>query len=419
MSISRVSQITLRCLLFIITAAYIAAAQDWAQWRGPNRDGVISGFTEPKAWPEQLKQRWKVTVGEGHSSPLVAGNRVFQFARQGGREVTTCFDLESGRQLWQEGYEVKYSLSLSNRVIVGKHKQGPRSTPVFNNGKLYTLGIGGVLSCLDASSGKIIWRYDSSQQYKDPAPYFGTSMSPLIERGLVIVHLGGHGDGALTAFDANTGAIKWQWKGDGPGNASPVIAEFQGTRQIITQSQDNIIGVWPENGGLLWKIPFTTEYEQNIVTPLVYKDLVILSGINKGVFAVRPKYSNGQWTTEQVWRNDQVAMYMNSPILSGNLLFGMSHKNKGQFFCLDAATGKTYWTGDGRQGENAAMLVAGSVMFWLTNDAELIVSRLTNNRVEPVRRYKVADSETWAHPVVAGNRVLIKDNQSLALWSLE
>jgi len=146
---------------------------------------------------------------------------------------------------------------------------------------------------------------------------------------------------------------------------------------------------------------------------------LIFSGINKGVLAIRPKYNNGQWSAEQIWKNDQVAMYMNSPILSGNLIFGMSHKNKGQFFCLDAATGKTYWTGAGRQGENATMLITGSLMFWLTNDSELIVSRLTSNRVEPLKRYKVADSETWAHLAVAGNRLLIKDNQSLAMMKLE
>ncbi|HWQ32331.1 MAG TPA: PQQ-binding-like beta-propeller repeat protein [Blastocatellia bacterium] len=418
MSFSRLCQFALCGVLFAVVAVSVPA-QDWTQWRGPNRDGVIRGFTEPKAWPEALKQKWKVTVGEGHSSPLVAGSRVFQLARQGSKEVVACFDLDSGKQIWQDAYEVTWSMGMSTRVIVGKHKQGPRATPVLSGGRLYTFGVGGVLTCYDAAAGKVIWRKETRGQFRNAAPEFGAAMSPIVDRGLVIAHVGGDGGGALTAFDAGTGAVKWQWAGDGPAYSSPVIAEFHGTRQIITQSQSHIISIWPENGGLLWKLPFTTDYEQNSVTPLVYRDTVILSGLDRGVFAVRPKYAGGQWTAEQVWKNDQVAMYLNSPILSGNLLFGMSHKNKGQFFCLDAATGKTWWTGDGRQGENAAMEIAGNIMFWLTNDAELIVSRLTNNRVEPVRRYKVADSETWAHPVITGNRVLIKDNQSLALWSLE
>ncbi len=232
----RVCQTTLHAVLFIVAASQFNTAQDWSQWRGPNRDGVVKGFTEPKAWPEQLQSKWKVTVGEGHSSPVVAGNRVFQLTRQGNREIVTCFDLDSGKQLWQDGYEVKFKLSLSNSVIVGKHKQAPRATPVVSNGKLYTFGIGGVLSCYDTATGKVVWRHDSGQTYKDPAPSFGQSMSPLVDRGLVIVHLGGHNSGALTAFDANSGAVKWQWADDGPGDASPIVVDIGGTRQIITQS---------------------------------------------------------------------------------------------------------------------------------------------------------------------------------------
>ncbi len=112
-------------------------------------------------------------------------------------------------------------------------------------------------------------------------------------------------------------------------------------------------------------------------------------------------------------------MYMNSPILSGDMMFGLSHKNRGQFFCLDASTGKTLWTSEGRQGENAAMLMAGELMFLLTNDADLILARKSAKAFEIVKRYRVAESPTWAHPVITGNRILIKDASTLALWSLD
>jgi len=224
----------------------------------------------------------------------------------------------------------------------------------------------------------------------------------------------------MVAMDAATGAEKWTWTEDGPGYASPIIVEIAGKRQVVTQSQKYIVGIWADNGSLLWKIPFETEYVQNIVTPVVYNDTLIFSGINKGVFAVRVGWKENKWATETIWHNKEVGMYMNSPVLTGNLLFGMSHKNKGQFFCLDLANGgKTLWTGDPRQGENAAMLVAGNTLFALTNDAELIVTSTATKGATLIKKYKVADSPTWAHPAIVGKRILVKDETSLALLSLE
>ncbi len=399
----------------LVAVLQIVSAQDWPQWRGANRDGVIAGFLAPKTWPDQLKQRWKVTVGIGHSSPLVAGARVYLHSRQGENEVVAAYDLSNGKTLWQDSYPAAYTM---NPAATG-HGKGPKSTPVYNNGKLYTLGITGVLSCYDTAKGKLLWRKDFAEKFKAKAPLFGTAMSPVVDRGLVIVHAGGNDQGGMVALDANTGAEKWVWTEDGPGYASPIVVEIAGKRQIITQSQQNIIGVWADNGSLLWKIPFTTEYVQNIVTPIQYKDLLIFSGINKGVFAVRVGWRDNRWVTDTAWQNKEVSMYMNSPLLAGDLLFGMSHRNKGQFFCLDAATGKTLWTGDPRQGENAAMLIAGNTIFSLTNDADLIVTSAADKGAKVIRKYHVADRPTWAHPAIVGKNILVKDETTLAMWGLE
>jgi len=414
MSFSKIQTVFITALAFAALTP-IVQAQDWTQWRGANRDGVVTGFVAPKAWPEQLRTKWKIAVGAGHASPLVVGNRVYQHSRQGENEVVSAFDLETGKNIWQDSYLVAYTM---NPAATG-HGKGPKSTPVANNGKLYTLGITGVFSCYDLAKGKLLWRKNFAEKFGAKAPLFGTAMSPVVDRGLVIVHAGGNDQGGMVALDAATGAEKWTWTEDGPGYASPIIVEIAGKRQIVTQSQKNIIGIWEDTGGLLWKIPFETEYVQNIVTPIVYNDTLIFSGINKGVFAVRVGWKENKWVTETVWQNKEVAMYMNSPVLSGNLLFGLSHKNKGQFFCLDAATGKTLWTGDPRQGENAAMLIAGSTLFSLTNDGELIVTNAAAKGATVLKKYKVADSATWAHPAISGNRILVKDETSLALLSLE
>lgn len=403
-------------LAFISFIAFsqTASAQDWTQWRGANRDGAVTGFVAPKVWPEQLKSKWKIQVGIGHASPLVIGKTVYLHSRQGENEVAAAYDLETGKTLWQDSYPIAYTM---NPAATG-HGKGPKSTPVVSGGRLYTLGITGVLSCYDTAKGRLAWRKDFGQKFGAKAPLFGTSMSPVVDRGLLIVHAGGNDQGGLVALDAATGAEKWVWTEDGPGYASPIIVEIAGKRQVITQSQKFIIGIWADNGGLLWKIPFETEYVQNIVTPIQFKDLLIFSGINKGTFAVRVGWKD-KWVTETVWQTREVSMYMNSPVMNGNLLFGMSHRNKGQFFCLDAATGKTLWTGDPRQGENAAMLIAGDTIFSLTNDADLIVTSAASKGASVVKKYKVADSATWAHPAISGKRILIKDQNSLALLSLE
>jgi len=407
--------LALLALLIVVTLDGPVSAQDWAQWRGPNRDGVVPSFSAPKAWPENLKPMWKVTVGIGHSSPIVVAGKIFVHARQDEREVVSALDLNTGKLLWQDSYDAPYTVNPSATA----HGKGAESTPVAANGKLYTPGITETLSCYDIATGKLAWRKDFSDQFKKTSPDFGTAMSPIVDRGLLIVHVRTSGQGALTAFDATTGEVKWRWTGDGPGYVSPVVVDLGGTRQVVTQSQSTIVSVAADTGKLLWSIPFTTPFVQNIVTPLLYKDTLIFSGLNKGVMAVRAVKRGEEWTTEQVWQNADVSMYMNSPILNGNLLFGFSHKNRGQYFCLDAATGKTLWMGEGRQGENAAMLMAGSIVFSLSHDADLIVSNASATGQAAIRTYHVAESPTWAHPILVGRRVPIKDATTLALWTIE
>jgi len=393
----------------------LVGAQDWPQWRGPNRDGVISSFAEPKVWPDQLKQKWQISVGIGYSSPLLVDQRIYLLTRQGEQEVVSCIDFEAGKQIWRDTYSAAYTMNPA----ATRHGKGPKSTPVFHAGKLYTFGISGILSCYDAENGKLRWRREFASQYSSTSPYYGTATSPIVERDLLITHVGGHDSGALTAFDLETGKTVWSWNGDGPSYASPVIVNLGGTRQIVTQSQKNLVGVSVAEGKLLWSIPFTTAYEQNIITPVVYKQTLIFSELDKGVMAIKLGQSGGKWTTEKVWENSDTSFYMSTPVLNADLLLGMSHRNKGRFVALDARTGKSVWATAGREGENAVVLTTGDKLFLLTNDAELIVARASNTGFEQLRRYTVAKSPTWAHPILSGKRILIKDTETLALWSVD
>jgi outer membrane protein assembly factor BamB len=391
------------CLAVLLAVAW---AEDWPQWRGLHRDGVAVGFEEPKAWPEKLTLKWKVEVGEGHSSPVVADGKIYVHTRQGDREVLTALRPDNGRTIWQEGYAAPYTVNPA----ASRHGKGVKSTPVVEDGRVFTFGIAGALSCFDARTGKPQWRKEFG------SPDFGVATSPVVDHGLVIVHVGGNTQGALTAFDAATGAEKWSWKGDGPAYASPIVVDLAGTRQVVTQSRNNIGGVAAATGDLLWKIPYTTQYTQNIVTPAVYRDTLIFSGIGNPVIGVKVLKHGSEWTTETVWQNKDFSMYMSSPVVGGDLLFGFTERKRGQFFCLKAGDGATLWTSEGRQADNAAIVAASSVLLILTPDANLIVARQSAKAFELLRKYSVADSPTWAHPVVLGRGILIKDATNLALW---
>jgi outer membrane protein assembly factor BamB len=402
-------------LLTIVNACLAAfAADDWPQWRGPNRDGQVSGAAIPAVWPKTLKQEWKVNVGVGHSSPVLSNGKIYVFARQGEEEVLLCLDQATGKEIWRASKAVAYKIHPAAQG----HGKGPKSTPVVSNGTLCTFGISGVLSCYDAQTGKQKWQREFSKQYSNTSPLYGTAMSPLIDGDRLIAHVGGHDKGALTAFDLETGAVKWTNDADGPAYASPILVKLGDIKQVVTFTQKELVGVDAGTGKLLWKLPAKSEYDTNSVTAIAYKDTLIIAREGQGVTAISLAPSGGSMTPREVWKNTDYEMYMNSPVLQGNQLFGLSVKQKGQFFAIDADTGKSIWQSPGRMGENAAILnLGGKVLLLLTNDANLIVQPLSAKVYEPVAQYSVASSETWAHPLVIGSRVLVKDESSLTSWS--
>jgi len=372
-----------------------AVAQDWPQWRGPNRDGNVSGAIIPTTWPKSLKEQWKVTVGIGHSSPVVSKGRIYVFARQGEEEVLLSLEQSTGKEIWRSAQPIAYEM---HPAATG-HGKGPKSTPVVYKGNVYTLGISGVLSCHDAGTGKLKWRQEFSKQYPKTSPLFGTGMSPLIDSGFLIAHVGGHDKGSLTAFDPETGAIKWSNEVDGPAYSSPIVVTLAGVRQLVTSTQGNVIGVDVKTGKLLWRLPAKSQYEENSVTAVAFKDMVIFSREGQGLTAISLEKQDSALIPKEVWNNKENMMYLNSPVLVENTLFGLSPLKKGQFFAIDANTGKTLWQGPGRSGENAAILnLGGTFLLLLINDGNLVVLPANAKEYLPVAQYTVATSPTWAHP---------------------
>ncbi|MDQ3009685.1 MAG: PQQ-like beta-propeller repeat protein [Acidobacteriota bacterium] len=390
-------------------------AQDWPQWRGTNRDGVVKDFVAPAAWPEKLKQVWKTPVGSGYSSPIISKDRAWVHSRDNNEEAVTCLDLKTGKTLWRKTEAVAFSKNQYAKEM----SNGPFATPALAGGRLYTLSVNAVLSCFDAMTGELKWRKDFGKP--DTSKMFcGTAASPLIDGGNVIVYVGDDiKGGQMVALDAASGNERWKWTGEGPGYASPIIATFAGARQVVTMTDKSVVGIAAKDGALLWRLAWPDEWNENIVTPIVHKNSLILSGVRKGTVAVQIAKTGDKWEPKEVWRNAELTMYMNSPVLDGDHLFGMTNKRKGQLFCAEAATGKVLWTTEGREGANAAILQAKDLLFILNNDGGLIVARKSPKGFEQVAKYSVADSATYAHPIVFGNRILIKGDAAIALWSLE
>ena len=240
-----------------------------------------------------------------------------------------------------------------------------------------------IVTAFDAATGRQLWQKPASSTQ----PLYHTAMSPLVDRGLVIVHVGGHNQGALNALRREHRRGEMALGRRRPGYGSPVAVDVDGTRQIVVFTQENLVGVSAATGELLWKRPFSTSHTQNAITPILYNQTVIVSGLDKGVTAFRIVKKNGGWDTENVWENSDVSLYMTNGVIVNDTLVSLSHKNSGQFFGLDARTGKTVWTSAPRQATNAAITRAGNLLFVLKDDAELIVARLGPKGLETVRTY--------------------------------
>ncbi len=420
---------------FLLAVTGRTLAQDWPQWLGPNRDGKAEGFQAPKTWPEELKQQWKVTVGEGVATPALVENRLYVFSRQNGQEVIRCLDADSGKDLWKHEYEAEDADGAAARFPV----LGPRSSPAVAGGKVVTLGTRGTLTCLDAKTGKVLWQKDDFRSW----PRFYVSSSPLIADGLCIVQLGEEREGGIVAYDLASGEEKWKWTGDGPSYGSPVLTMVGETKVIIAPTAEKLVAVRARDGRLLWE----QEYSQgryNAATPIVENETLIFAGPTRGMTAKKLVSGDEKLSAESVWTNPDNSVMYNTPVLKNGHLYGISNLNS--LFCINVKTGETTWNAPtdaaareqqqrqqneprqgrrrrGRRGGSGGgygtVVDAGPVLFALPPSGQLIVYEPNPEAYREISRYQVAEGNTYAFPVVSGKRIFVKDKDSVTLWTVE
>lgn len=406
--------------LSIVGFAATAAGQDWNQWRGPSRDGVVPAASAPSSWPVSFRRAWRVEIGEGYSSPVVSRGSVFVHARKDPEEVVVALDLATGKVIWQQKYQADFK---KNQYAVEMAK-GPNATPLVIGKRLFTLGVTGILNAWDTVTGRQLWTKDFSQTVDTSKLFCGTAASPIEVAGRVVVQTGSdvHG-GQILALEPSTGKIVWEWKGPGPGYASPVMINIAvkdqpgmkqpGKIQIATLTEGSVVGLDAVTGKELWSAPFPDEWHENIVTPVWTGTHLVVSGTRQGTHAFVIAHGMGKWNATEVWKNATVAMYMSSPVYGDGLIYGHSAKKKGQFVALDARTGVLRWATEGREGDHASVLLTPRHLLYLTNGADLIVARRGATGFTVEKRYDVADSATWAVPVLLGSDLLVRDATGL------
>lgn len=427
-----------RWLIVVVGLAAVSlAAADWPQWRGENRDGKVSGFKAPTTWPAELKQQWDVTVGDGVATPALVGERLYVHSREGSDEVVRCLDIGTGKEIWKDSYEARGADGPAASFA------GPRCTPAVGSGKVVTIGARGQVACYEADSGKKLWSKDDFRAW----PTFYHSASPVIVNDLVVAQLGGR-DGSVVAYDLATGEQKWKWSGAPTTYSSPMVMTVGDEKLIIGQVADGIVAINAADGKHVWEIFFEgggSRYKA--ATPIVDGDTLIY--LDGPAAALKLSKEGEKFVSKDLWRNDDSRVEYNTPVLKDGLLFGISQR--GEVFCVNTKDGKTAWSkslapaasaappakgaqdknkgfggkgfgGKGRGGGGGgygSVVDAGSVLFALTPSAQLVVFEPTDKEFKQLASYKVADRETHAYPIVTGNRIYVKDRDSVTLWTIE
>lgn len=396
-------------MILVLMSMPYASAQDWPQWLGTNRDGQAD-FKIPAKWPDQLTQKWTISVGVGVATPALVGDKLYVFARAEGNEVLRCLNAATGKEIWKDKYAVEGADGPARNYA------GPRSSPTVAEGKVVTYGVRGTLSCLDAVTGKLIWRKDSVDKNW---PTFYTSSSPLITDGMCIAQMGG-AEGSITAFNLSNGDIKWNWTGDGAAYASPSLVNVDGVKAVVAETDKRIVAVGLADGKLLWEKPYTgsSRMSLNTDTPLFIDGTLYYSGTGRGTTACRLKKDGSGIADIELWTNPDNSVKFSTPVLKDDLFFGLSESNK--LFCINTKNGKTVWSKDidGRQGFGS-IVTAGTIAMALTPKGGLIVFEPDASGFKQLASYKVAQNDPKAYPVVSGNRIYVKDQDSLALWTVQ
>jgi outer membrane protein assembly factor BamB len=380
----------------------------WTDFRGPNRDGVYQEFAVNTNWPAGgLKPLWKQPIGLGWASFVVADGRAFTIEQRRQQEVVTAYDVQTGRELWTHGYNAEFRESMGG--------DGPRATPTWDAGRVYSLGATGELRVLDASSGRLIWSKNILSDNGAANIQWGMSAAPLIVDDKVVVQPGGKGGKSIVAYNKATGAAVWKTLDDEASYTSPMLVTLAGRRQILTVTASRVVGLAPENGALLWEYPWSNSASINVSqpVPLDSNHVFISAGYGKGAAMFEINGSGPNYSTRTVWENASMKNKFNSSVLLNGHVYGL---DEGILTCVEAATGQRKWKG-GRYGFGQLLLANGHLIV-ITEEGELVLVKAAPDKFTEVAKFQALNGRSWNVPVLAGGKLLVRNASEMACFDL-
>ncbi|HEX7901917.1 MAG TPA: PQQ-binding-like beta-propeller repeat protein [Planctomycetota bacterium] len=381
-------------------ALLLLLAQDWPQWLGPTRDGVSTERVAP--WKDTPAALWKVEVGEGHSSPIVAGGRVYLHAKIKGKdeETVAAYDVATGKELWSKTYP--------RAAFQSPFGLGPRATPIVSGGKLFTFGVTGLLTAWDVE-GKQLWQVDTLKEFGAKNLTFGVSCSPLVVDGLLFLNVGGKG-ASVVAFAVDSGKKVWSSLDDKASYSSPVVL----SGQLVAQTQAGVVGMSTSDGTPLWSFPLVDKLSESSITPILAGGLVIASSVTYGSAGIKVEGK----TATAAWKNPALTCYISTPMpvgpehvymVTGTILGPPTATLR----CVEAATGKILWSRPNVGTYHASLTkTADGKLLMLDDKGGLALLEPDPAAYKELASAKICGG-TWAHPALTGGSLYVRDQSSL------
>jgi outer membrane protein assembly factor BamB len=409
--------------LVIFVALSMAAPPDtsWLQWGGPRRNFMVDS-PRLAAWPASgPKKLWERSLGEGHSSVVVEGNRLYtmyrplgllSMVRRSQQEVVAAIDTSNGRTIWEHTYDsTTTGLNLSEGA-------GPHSTPLIVGDRLFVMGSRLEMFALDKQTGKVLWQHDLVKEIGGKVDDRGYSASPIAYRDTVIVPAGGPG-ASVAAFNQQTGALVWKGGSFPTGPASPILINVDGQDQLVVSGADAMVGVSPSNGSVLWTHPHKTEWGLNISTPVWGEGnlLFVSAAYNNGARALKLSQANGKTAVSELWYQNRMRVHIGTVIRLGDFAVGSS----GDFgpcptVGIDLATGNILW--QNREFARSTFVHADGKLIVMDEDGMLGLATATRQGFTVLAKAPILTNRAWTTPTLVGTRLYVRDRKQMMAFDL-